>query len=152
MLLGHLSLIVISNNKGAKLKEPWKKDTNNKYSEVMKSIMGLSTASLLLPVFLSRNFLSIEITKPLTEVFGCFIYAAWILFGVSILSGILFQYLSAKWVRLAWGQKAGMFWSEDTSETTIERCMECSFWLSIITFIIGIILTILYFVTFSNGL
>ncbi len=59
-----------------KLKEPWKIDTNAKYSDVVKTIMGLSTASLLLPVFLARNFLVIDATKPLTEIFTCYIYIA----------------------------------------------------------------------------
>lgn len=60
------------------MKEPWKRDTNDKYSEVVKTIMGLSTASLLLPVFFAREFAGIDSEIPLTEVFNCMIYGAWV--------------------------------------------------------------------------
>jgi len=136
----------------AKLKEPWKLDTNSKYTDVVKTIMGLSTASLLLPVFMARNFLVIDKSIPLTEVFTCSIYWAWVFFGISILAGIYFQYLSAKWVRVAWGKEAGIFWSKNTNENTIERCMELSFWLCILMFVFGLVLTLIYFVGYENGL
>ena len=132
------------------LKEPWKLDTNCKYVDVVKTIIGLSTASLLLPVFMVRNFLPIETSKPLTEVFTCSIYWSWSLFGASILAGILFQYLSAKWVRIAWGKEAGIFWSSKTKESTIELFMEISFWVVVFAFLLGIFLTIVYFVNYSK--
>lgn len=133
-----------------KLKEPWKLDTNGKYTEVMKTIMGLSTASLLLPVFMARNFLVIDTSKPLVEVFTYSIYWAWILFGISILSGVFFQYLSAKWVRIAWDKEAGIFWNKKTKESTIERCMELSFWMCILMFAFGLMLTVVYFISYKQ--
>jgi uncharacterized membrane protein len=136
----------------SKLKEPWKLDTNGKYVDVVKTILGLSTASLLLPVFMARNFLVIDASKPLTEVFTCSIYWAWFLFGISILAGVFFQYLSAKWVRTAWGKEAGIFWSKSTKESTIERCMEFSLWLCVLMFILGLVLTLVYFISYENGL
>lgn len=134
------------------MKESWKLDTNCKYTDVVKTIMGLSAASLLLPVFMARNFLVINATKPLLEVFTCSIYWAWCLFGVSILAGVFFQYLSAKWVRIAWDKEAGIFWSRNTTESTIERCMEFSFWICVLIFILGLVLTLVYFVGYENGL
>ena len=136
----------------SKLKEPWKLDTNGKYTDVVKTIMGLSTASLLLPVFMARNFLVIDSSKPLGEVFTCSIYWAWVLFGISILSGVFFQYLSAKWVRIAWDKEAGLFWNINTKESTIESCMEFSFWVCVLMFVIGLVLTLVYFVSYENGL
>ena len=94
------------------IKEPWKRDTNSKYSEVVKTIMGLSTASLLLPVFMAREFLGIETKKPLVDVLGCSVYWAWGLLALSIFASIFFLYLSAKWIRIAWGKEAGIFWSK----------------------------------------
>ena len=41
------------------MKEPWKKDTNDRYLETVKAAMSLSTGSLLSPAFFSRNFLDI---------------------------------------------------------------------------------------------
>lgn len=135
-----------------KLKEPWKLDTNGKYSGVVKTVMPLATASLLLPVFLARELLGIESKKPLAEVFSWCIYSAWFLLGVSILAGVFFQYLSAKWVRIAWGKEAGIFFSKDTQESTVELWMEISFWSCVLLFGSGLALTLVYFVSFSNGL
>jgi len=134
------------------MKEPWKRDTNSKYSEVVKTIMGLSTASLLLPVFMARDFLGIEAKTPLSKVLGCSVYWAWGLLAISILASIFFLYLSAKWVRIAWGKEAGIFWSKSTSESTVETLMEVSFWVSILLFGAGLFLTILFFVKYANGL
>lgn len=126
-------------------KHPWRLDTNNRYGEVVKTLIGLSTASLLLPVFFTRNFLLVGAETPLKDVFSYSLYFAWILLALSILSGVFFQYLSAKWVRLAWGQPAGLFFSENTKEETIERWMEFSFWSCVIAFLSGIFITIYFF-------
>ena len=134
------------------MKEPWKRDTNSKYSEVVKTIISLSTASLLLPVFFARGFLGIKTEIPLIKVFGCSIYWAWGLLTVSILSGIFFYYLSAKWLRKAWGKQAGIFWSKDTPSLKIETLMELSFWLCVLLFGIGLFLTVAFFVSYENGL
>lgn len=100
----------------SKVREPWKVDTNNKYSEVVKSIMGLATASVFLPVFLAREFLGIESEIPLKSVLGCSVYWSWALLAASILAGVFFIYLSAKWVRIAWGKEAGILWSSNTRD------------------------------------
>jgi len=134
------------------IKEPWKRDTNSKYSEVVKTIMGLSTASLLLPVFMAREFLGIETKKPLVDVLGCSVYLAWGLLAFSILASIFFLYLSAKWIRIAWGQEAGVLWSKNTSESRVETLMEISFWSCIVWFGIGLFLTIMFFVNYANDL
>jgi len=133
-------------------KEPWKLDTNAKYGDVVKTVMGLATASLLLPVFLARDFLGIGGETPLSEVFTYSIYAAWIFLASSLFTGIMFQYLSAKWVRIAWGREAGIFFSSSTSEATVELWMEISFWACAVAFGLGVALTLVYFVNFQHGL
>ena len=134
------------------MKEPWKRDTNNKYSEVVKTIMGLSTASLLLPVFLVREFLDIDNNTPLINVLGCSIYWAWALLALSILSGIFFIYLSAKWLRIAWGKEAGVFLSTNTPESKVESLMDFSFWLCVLLFGSGLSLTIFFFANYTTSL
>ena len=134
------------------IKEPWKRDTNSKYSEVVKTIMGFSAASLLLPVLMAREFLSIESETPLINVLGCSIYWAWGLLAASVLAGVFFHYLSAKWVRIAWGKEAGIFWAKNTNESTVELLMEFSFWFCILLFTIGLFLTISFFINYANGL
>ena len=129
------------------MNDPWKKDTNDRYLETVKAVMGLSTASLLLPAFFSRNFLDIPPNTPLICIFNFSIYLAWVLLGLSILGSIFFHYLSAKWVRIAWGKKAGIFWSVDTQETKVELCMETAFWVCIIGFLLGVGCTLYFFIT-----
>jgi len=133
---------------GKNPKKPWRINSNNKYVDVIKTIMSLSTGALILPVFFARNFLDVPKGTKLSDVFTCLIYIAWFLLGVSILGGIYYQYLSAKWIRIAWGKKAGLFGSKDTSEYIIEKNMEYSFWLTIFFFLSGVIITIIYFMNF----
>ena len=132
------------------IKDPWKLDTNNKYSEVVKTTMSLSTATLLLPVFMTRKFLGIKSETPLINIFSYSIYWAWFLLAISILCSVIFLYLSAKWVRIAWGKKAGILWAKNTKESTIECLMELNFWFCIISFFIGLFLIILFFVKYSS--
>ena len=132
------------------IKHPWKRDTNSKYSEVVKTIMGLSTASLLLPVFMAREFLGIDPKAPLVNVLGCSVYLAWGLLGASILFGVFFHYLSAKWMRIAWGKEAGIFWAKSNTEPTVERLMEISFWFCVIFFGVGLFLTISFFINYAT--
>ncbi len=133
------------------MKEPWKKDTNEKYNDLLKSVVNLSTASLLLPVFLTRTFLNISSETPLSEIFTCSIYIAWLFQALSILCGLFFQYCSAKWLRKAHGKNAGLFLSNDTKESKIECFMEWSFWLCIIFFGAGLISTTSFFLTYQEG-
>src|SRR3546814_8563100 len=86
------------------LKYPWRIDTNDRYRELVAVILSLSTGALLLPVFLARKFLGISEKTPLKEALTCTTYWAWICLAASILSCIIFQFFSTKWVRLAWGQ------------------------------------------------
>ena len=99
--------------------------------------MGLSTASLFLPVFLAREYLGIEKGIPLKTVLGSSFFSwSWSLFGLAIFFGIVFHFLSAKWIRLAWGQKAGIL-GFDVSEQCVENSLEVFFWATVSTFIGG---------------
>ena len=110
--------------------------------------MGLSTASLLLPVFFAREFLGVGKDTPLKDVFGCSIYWSWALSGLVIFSGIVFHFLSAKWARLAWGQKAGIL-GVDVSKNTVEGTMNVFFWVAVLAFMVGLALVIGFFVTYE---
>ncbi|WP_122032941.1 hypothetical protein [Aliivibrio sp. EL58] len=133
------------------MKEPWKKDTNERYLDMVKSVVNLSSASLLLPVFFARNFIDIPKETPLISVFGCSIYIAWILLGLSILSGLFYQYLSAKWLRIAWGKPAGILWSKNTPESIVENTMEWCLWICVAYFMLGIGATLYFFISYSVG-
>ena len=129
-----------------KMKEPWKKDTNERYLDMVKSVVNLSTASLLLPVFFARNFFNVQPNIPLSSIFGGSIYIAWVLFAISVFCGLCYQYLSAKWMRKAWGKSAGLLWCKDNSESTLERIMEVCLWCNVVFFFVGVALTVHFFI------
>ena len=52
-------------------------------------------------------------------------------------------------MRLAWGKPSGIFFSENTSQETVEKAMEVSFWATHIAFMVGIDLAIWFFVNFE---
>jgi hypothetical protein len=125
-------------------KHPWRLDSNERYREVIKMITNLSTACLLLPIFFARDFLSISKDVPLKEVFTCSIYWSWAFFIINIILGVLFHYISAKWIRLAWDQPVKLFFRE-RGDKTIEGILDKIFWGIILSFFAGIA-ALLYFV------
>ena len=129
-------------------KYPWRLSTNERYREVVRLLIGLSSAALLLPVFFAREFLAIQSTKPLKEIFTCSLYWSWGLLALAIFSGILFHYFSAKWVRLAWGKSAGVL-GKAVSEGFIEAALNLTFWLNVLSFMMGLGLVLLFFVGYE---
>jgi hypothetical protein len=132
----------------AEPKYPWRLDTNDRYRDVIRAVMGLSTASLLLPVFFAREFLGIDSKTALKTVFGASVYSSWVLLAVSILGGVFFHYLSAKWVRLAWEQPVGIL-GVSASEGCVEALMEWAFWVTNLAFAFGLALILYFFVTYA---
>jgi hypothetical protein len=120
-----------------KPKYPWRFDTNERYREVVRLILSLSTASLLLPIFFAGEFLSISDAVALKSVFSCWVYVSWALLVISIMSGIKFHFLSAKWIRLAWGKSASILGKEVT-DSSVECMLNVAFWSTMITFILGV--------------
>jgi hypothetical protein len=110
--------------------------------------MGLATASLLLPVFFAREFLGLGSTTPLKVVFGIEVYCSWAMLVLAIFSGVLFHFLSAKWARLAWGKSSGVF-GFAVSENFIEGSMEVCFWITVLAFLIGLVLILVFFVNYE---
>jgi hypothetical protein len=95
----------------------------------------------------ARELLGVEPIKPLKSVLGAGVYWAWGLLLLSLFAGVVFHFLSAKWVRIAWGQSAGLF-GIPVSETFVERALEVSFWTTAASFLIGVLLTVLSFSTY----
>lgn len=131
-------------------KYPWRLATNERYREVIRLIIGLATASLLLPVFFFREFLHIKKETALVDVFSCSVYWSWGMLGGSILCGIIFHFLSAKWVRLAWGQPVTVF-GIGAGENAIELGLHIFFWLTAASFIVGTGLIIDFVITYQHG-
>ena len=124
-------------------KEQWKIDVNDRYQKVVSTIMGLATASLVFPVLFLRNFLSVPQEKPLVDYLCDSVYWSWTFLALSIVSGTIYYYLSAKWIKDAWGQKTWL------SSKTIENTLDWTFGLQIIFFLLGIALFVLFAVTYK---
>lgn len=131
-------------------KSPWRRDTNERYREVIRLIMGLSTASLLLPVFFARDFLAIERGTPLIAVFSWEIYVSWLALGVAVCAAILFHYFSAKWIRLAWGKPAGIMFLKNVSDRLVEALLDLTFWTSVVGFIAGLAMIMVFFARYAG--
>lgn len=109
--------------------------------------MGFATASLLLPVFFAREFLGIDSKTSLKSVLGLGVYWSWALLSFAVFAGVLFHYLSAKWMRLAWDQPAHILWMK-VNNSFVDRALDVCFWATVIAFFSGFGLTIWFFVTY----
>jgi hypothetical protein len=125
---------------------PWRIDTNDRYRELASLIIGLATAALFVPVFFAREFLGVDDATPLISVFSCSAYLAWLLFAVSILSGLAFHMFSAKWIRLAWEQSASIA-GVSLTEKSCEKWLEWTLWIAVLSFILGIGSALWFFLT-----
>lgn len=128
-------------------KYPWLIDSNERYLEVVRTLIGLSTASLVIPVFLMRDVFGVEPTKSIMNFFTCSVYASWISFGIAILSGIIFHYFSAKWIRMAWDQPA-WFIGKTLSKKKVEMMLDLAFWISAAGFMFGLGFIIYFFASY----
>ncbi|HBY58546.1 MAG TPA: hypothetical protein DEH78_01910 [Solibacterales bacterium] len=116
---------------------PWRLATNERYRDVVKTLMTLSTASLLLPVFFAREFLGVDGKTPLKDIATQSLYWSWAMLSLAIFSGIVFHFLSAKWIRLAWGQEAHVFWVR-VEDRFVDKALDVFFWGTVVGFIAGL--------------
>jgi hypothetical protein len=128
---------------------PWRLDTNSRYKDAVKVVVDLSTAVLIVPVFFLRNILAVPQEYPLVQLLNFKVYLSWASLALAILSGFIFFYFSGKWVRMAWGQKAGFF-KQDLSEKVVEGVLDWSFVLTIAFFASGLGCMMWFVVTFSS--
>jgi hypothetical protein len=90
--------------------DEWKLKTNAVYQEVMKSLMSLVTASLILPIFFIRDFLGVSSGKPIGGELSLPAYLSWGFLFASLLSGMLFYWFSAKYLKVVCGGKEKPGW------------------------------------------
>lgn len=123
---------------------PWRIDTNDRYRELISSILTLSTGSLILPVFLVRDFLGIPDSQSLQSIFSWQLYSSAASFGLAIFSCVFFYYCSPKWIRLAWDQPVSLFYCKPANRYVIEKCLDVSLFLAVIFFILGLVFLALF--------
>src|SRR6266849_437481 len=114
---------------------------NDQYQKVIGAILGLSTGSLVLPVLLLKDFLSVSKDQPLIKYLNWKIYCSWAALAISIILAIAYYYLSAKWIKQAFGQPLKYGWMSDKLEIVLDWC----FWMAVLFFIIGL----MCFLTFA---
>jgi len=115
-------------------------ETNDRYSKIVATITSLATASLVLPVIFLRQFLGVPYEKALAPLLNCWAYLGWGLLAPSILLGLVYSWLSVKWVKRAWGQDTSF------SERGLECMMDWSFVLMWLFFLVGVAATVGFFV------
>lgn len=127
--------------------EQWKIDVNDRYQKAAALVISLSTASLVLPIFFLKNILAIEGDRAIIDVVDKYVYWGWGLLGASILSGILYMFFSAKWVKLSWKKKADIFWIPVNNKWT-EHLLDWSYFIMMCGFLGGIVCILKYMATY----
>lgn len=122
--------------------KPWMVETNDRYSKIVATVISLATGSLVLPVLFLREFLGVPKEKALAPFLNGWALIGWGSLGISILFGLVYSWLSVKWVKSAWGQATRL------SESALEALMDWTFVLMLVLFLTGVIATVIFFVTF----
>jgi hypothetical protein len=105
----------------------------------MKTFMGLVTASLVLPLFLIRNFLGVKEDESISNSLRRSAYWSWGLMFVSLVFCMVFVYTSAKYVKVFSGGHSKL----GTLEFHVgffETCRDLSILVSVVSFLVGLFL------------
>ena len=95
--------------------DKWKLVVNTNYQDLIKTLMSLTTASLVVPFFLIKNFLAVPAGKSLSEYLPLAAYCFWAFMFLSLLCDALFFWASAKFLKvLSGGTEA---WSAERFES-----------------------------------
>ena len=138
----------------AEPKEPWVIGLNAQYQKVVNTIITLSTAALVLPVFFLRDLVGnippkTSLLTLLQEPTFCgfpIAFLSWGCFSVSILSGILFYYVSATRIKEAWGVTDNTLFMRSVEGNTVQCWLFFTFDACMVFFVLGIV-ALLSFVT-----
>jgi hypothetical protein len=127
-------------------KLPWVKDMNQQYQKVMSTIISLSTAALILPIFFLRDLLKISSDEPIIKHLSNpkflnigLSYWSWIFLVLSILCAILFFYVSGNRLKEAWGSRVKrLFGKKISGKNTIQTWLYVFYDFSVFFFLIGV--------------
>jgi hypothetical protein len=116
--------------------ERWKLDVNKRYQKAVGTVISLSSAALLSPIVFLRDVVSPGEHNSIVSLLTWSAYSGWILLGVSIVSGVLYYFFSAKWVKMALGHDADIFWYT-TNPTFVEWALDLTYFAMMIGFLGG---------------
>lgn len=133
-------------------KYPWFLDANDRYREVVRSIIGLSTGALVVPFFFLTNFPTKPVSGPIGALLSWEVYLSWAFLGMAIVFGLLYYYTSAAWVWVAWGQNAYFFGKglEPEAWKKVDAYLRYSFCGCVICFGLGIVFALWYMATYPK--
>jgi hypothetical protein len=120
----------------------WKSKANAEYQKVIASIISLSTATLVLPTLFLKDFIGLSAGASLRSSLSCSVIVAWVLLLIAIACCLMYYYVSAKWLKQAYGGQVK--WSEQA----IEKCLDITFWAAGVTFVLGLLLLLIFIVTY----
>lgn len=121
----------------------WKAKANAEYQKVVSSIISLSTATLVLPTLFLKDFIGLAAGVGLWGSLSFSVIAAWALLLFSIACCFVYYYASAKWLKQAYG--GVVKWPE----RTIETCLNITFWAAGGSFILGLLLLLVFMTTYT---
>lgn len=120
----------------------WKPKANAEYQKVIASIISLSTATLVFPTLFLKDFIGLAAGASLRSSLSYSVFVAWALLFIAIFCCLVYYYLSAKWLKHSYG--GTVKWSGQA----IENCLDISFWAAGGTFILGLLLLLVFMVTY----
>jgi hypothetical protein len=109
----------------------WIIDVNTRYQKLVDLLISLSTGALILPPIFLQRYLGVT-DEPLLAFLDGWAVGSTACFGITILAGIAFHLVSAKWVKHAWGQPIAL------SGRSVERILDTIFVIANLTFLSGI--------------
>lgn len=119
----------------------WKSKANAEYQKIIASIISLSTATLVLPTLFLKDFVGLDAGASLRSSLSCSVFVAWSLLFIAIACCLVYYYASAKWLKQAYG--GSVKWSEQA----LEKCLDITFWAAGGTFILGLLLLLVFIVS-----
>jgi len=134
-----------SGDKSSPLPEnAWQLRVNSTYQDLMKTFMGLVTASLVLPLFLIRNFLRVKEDEPISNYLQRSAYWSWALMFLSLLCCMTFFWASAKYLKVVSGGTE-TWGAVDVSAASFETLRDLSASGSVVSFLAGLLFSGWYF-------
>ncbi len=129
--------------------ERWKLDVNDRYQRAVATVISLSTAALVSPIVFLKNVVAPGEGKSIVSLLDFTAYVGWLLLAVSIVSGILYYYLSAKWVKLALGKTADIF-GISTNGRFVERALDLTYLFMMVGFLAGTACMLKFMATYAT--
>jgi hypothetical protein len=133
----------------AECPEQWKIDVNDKYQHAVGVVISLATGSMVLPILFLKDMVRTTANLSIADMLSGWVYASWVFLALSILSGIMYHYCSAKWVKQSWNRSADMF-GKAVTPAFVEWCLDVAYFVMMSGFIFGLTTIVLFMVRFTS--